>query len=244
MSQRAFSCTPRAREQPLPAPRHRPDRDEHDRERGEEEAELRVREDVHGLAEVDLPDQVGDREPGHDERAGEPQHAAAREPAVWRSRSCGEGRVQPPQRRDHVRDVLIRMRGRERQREHLGARALGDGQRRLLREPLAVPGQPVHRQEVDRGRDPLAGERRLVGVPVGAGPLRVDPDDVEVARMGVARVALERRDPVELGQPLVVERELPRADRGVLVRPCRAGRARSRRAGRRGSPCSRARSTS
>ena len=40
----------------------------------------------------------------------------------------------------------------------------------------------------------------------------VDADDVEVERVHVARVARERRDPVELGDAVVVERELPLAD--------------------------------
>ena len=35
----------------------------------------------------------------------------------------------------------------------------------------------------------------LVRVTVGAGELRIDPDDVEVERMGVARVAGERPIP-------------------------------------------------
>ena len=46
---------------------------------------------------------------------------------------------------------------------------------------------------------------------------RVDPDDVEVERVRVARVARERLDPVEVGEALVVERELPLADLGVLA---------------------------
>ena len=45
----------------------------------------------------------------------------------------------------------------------------------------------------------------------------VDADDVQVQRMRVAWVARERRDPVEVGEALVVERELARADRGVVL---------------------------
>ena len=60
-------------------------------------------------------------------------------------------------------------------------------------------------------------ERPLVLVAGRAGPLGVDPDDVEVQRVRVARVARERRDPVEVGEPLVVERELARADLGVRL---------------------------
>ena len=47
---------------------------------------------------------------------------------------------------------------------------------------------------------------------VAPAPRRVDPHDVEVQRVRVARVARERRDPVEPGEALVVERELARAD--------------------------------
>ena len=56
-------------------------------------------------------------------------------------------------------DVVVGVRGRERQREELVARALGHREGRLVGEALAVPAQPVHGQEVDRGRDPLLGER-------------------------------------------------------------------------------------
>ena len=45
----------------------------------------------------------------------------------------------------------------------------------------------------------------------------VDADDVEVQRVRVARVARERRDAVEVGEALVVERELARADRRVVL---------------------------
>ncbi len=88
---------------------------------------------------------------------------------------------------DRVEDVVVGVRRRERQREHLGAGPLGDRERRLVGIALAEPRQPVHREEVDARRDQLVGERVLVGVAVGAGALRVDPDDVEVERMRVAR---------------------------------------------------------
>ena len=67
-------------EQPLPAPRHRPDRADHDRERGEPPAGARVREHVRRLAEVDLPDDVGGAEAGDDERRADAhgsRHATA-----------------------------------------------------------------------------------------------------------------------------------------------------------------------
>ena len=121
----------------------------------------------------------------------------------------------PRQRLEHVRDVVVGVRRRERQREDLVARPLGDRQGRLAGEALAVPGEPVHGQEVDRGRDPLGGERLLELVAGQPEALASHADDVEVERVRVARVALERLDPVEAGDPLVVERELPLADRGV-----------------------------
>ena len=112
-------------------------------------------------------------------------------------------------------DVVVRVRRREREREHLVAGALGDRAAAAGREALAVPAQPVHGQEVDARRDPLLRERALVLVARSARERRIDPDDVEVERVRVARVARERRDPVEAGDRLVVERELPRADRRV-----------------------------
>ena len=68
----------------------------------------------------------------------------------------------------------------------------------------------MHRQEVDRGADVLVGERALVLVVVA--PASVDPHDVEVERVHVARVARDRLDAVELGDGLVVEREVAPAD--------------------------------
>ena len=67
-------------------------------------------------------------------------------------------------------------------------RLLGDREWRLLGEALAVRGQPVHGQEVDARPDPLLAESLLVLVPRRPGPLRVDADDVEVERVGVALV--------------------------------------------------------
>ena len=152
--------------------------------------------------EVDLPDQVGDREAGEEQRRRDAKRAA---------HACDA-----PERLDHVRDVVVGVGGRERQREDLVARALGDRQRRLPGEALAVPGEPVHGQEVDRGRDPLGRERALQLVPAEAETGGVDPDDVEMEGVRVARVALERLDPVEPRDPLVVERELALARGGVL----------------------------
>ena len=80
--------------------------------------------------------------------------------------SCREPRVDPPDGVDRVEDVVVGVRGRERQREHLVARALGDGQRRAGRVAVAEPGQPVHGQEVDARRDQLLAEGALVGVAV------------------------------------------------------------------------------
>ena len=81
-------------QQPLPAPRHRPHREHHDRDRAEEVADVRVREDVQRLREVDLPDQVGEAEAGDDERPGEAEkslvHAARR---ALRHGPCGSVRT-------------------------------------------------------------------------------------------------------------------------------------------------------
>src|SRR5205085_731214 len=72
--------------QPLPAPGHRPHRHDHDPERGDEVAEARVRELVPGAVEVDLRDQVPDREARDDERPGDaerPSHARNRSWSRW-----------------------------------------------------------------------------------------------------------------------------------------------------------------
>src|SRR5919198_3477453 len=75
-------------QEPLPAPRHRPDGDDHDRERGQEVADPSVGQLVPGATEVDLPHQVCDREPGDDERPGDaqqPSHPANRAWTRWRA---------------------------------------------------------------------------------------------------------------------------------------------------------------
>src|SRR5438105_2338148 len=72
-------------EQPLPAPGHRPHGHDHDRERGDEVGQPCVRELVPGAVEVDLRDEVRDREPRHDERAEDAQRPShARNPAWTR----------------------------------------------------------------------------------------------------------------------------------------------------------------
>ena len=60
-------------EQLLPAPGHRPDRADHDRHRAQEVGDVRVRQEVQRLREVDLPDQVGGAETRDGERPCEPE---------------------------------------------------------------------------------------------------------------------------------------------------------------------------
>src|SRR5207244_6492390 len=55
-------------EEPLPAPGHRQNGDDHDPDRAEEVAEPGIAEHVDGLADVDLPEDVGGAKAGHDER--------------------------------------------------------------------------------------------------------------------------------------------------------------------------------
>src|SRR5262249_26010603 len=77
-------------EQQLPPPGHRPDRDEHDPERGQEEADARVAEDVPRLAKVDLPEDVGQAEPGDHQRrddADQPPAGQAVNAALTRRRA-------------------------------------------------------------------------------------------------------------------------------------------------------------
>ena len=69
---------------------------------------------------------------------------------------------------------------------------------------------------MDRGRDPLGCESLLKLVAGQAEALGIDANDVEMERMGVAGVALERLDPVQAGDPLVVQRELALPRGGVL----------------------------
>src|SRR5436190_725115 len=64
--------TPTRAEQLLPAPRHRPDGQDHDRDSTDEVAEVRVHEDVQRLPDVDLPEDVRGAETGDDERRQKP----------------------------------------------------------------------------------------------------------------------------------------------------------------------------
>ena len=75
----------------------------------------------------------------------------------------------------------------------------------------------MHGEEVDARPDPGLVEEPLVLVARAARPLRVDADDVQVQRVDVARVARQRLDAVELGDPLVVQLEVPLADRRVPI---------------------------
>ena len=178
---------PLRREQPLPALRHRDDGQDHDRDREQEPPRARVGEHVGGLAEVDLPDEVRDGE-AREERASRRPGAAC----FMRRRVAD-----PLQRLEHVRDVVVGVRRRERQREDLVTRPLGDRQRRLVREALAVPREPVHGQEVDRGRDPLGGERLLQLVARQRRSARRRPGrrrgGARACRAGRARAARSRR---------------------------------------------------
>ena len=63
----------------------------------------------------------------------------------------------------------------------------------------------------------LVRERPLIGVAGRAGTVGIDADDVEMAGVVVTRVACERLDAREPCEPLVVERELPRANLAVVV---------------------------
>jgi hypothetical protein len=69
-------------EQELPPPRHRDDGQEHDDDRGQEVAPVRVAEDLDRLAEVDLPDQVRRGEAGDGERRDQAQDALVHETSV------------------------------------------------------------------------------------------------------------------------------------------------------------------
>src|SRR6266576_3475650 len=117
-------------EQPLPAPGHRPDREHNDRDRGGEVREVRVHEYVHGLADVDLPEDVGGAETGDDERPGEPDQAPfhrlsvttapARAPEWLRGdganrgddRRCRQARVQRLDHRRRMKSLVRPPKGR------------------------------------------------------------------------------------------------------------------------------------
>ena len=60
-------------QQLLPAPRHRPDREHHDRHGAQEVAQVRVREQVQRPREVDLPDEVRSAEAGDEQRRADPE---------------------------------------------------------------------------------------------------------------------------------------------------------------------------
>jgi hypothetical protein len=129
----------------------------------------------------------------------------------------GEAGVDTAKRVHRVRDVLVRVRRRERQGEHLLPGPLRDGKRRLFGEVLAVIRERVHREEMDAGADVLVGERTLVGVAVGARVLGIDADDVQVERVPVARIARQRRDPRQVGHGCVVGLDVAAADLGVHI---------------------------
>src|SRR5262249_3675393 len=98
--------------------------------------------------------------------------------------------------------------------------ALRLGQRRLPRRQQVarrIRRELVYGQEVDRGADVLLGERALVFVAGRAGAFRVDPDDVEVVGVRVARGAGGGVDPVELRDRLVVRGDVRLADRAVAL---------------------------
>ena len=100
--------------------------------------------------------------------------------------------MDPAERVDHVRDVLVGVRRGKREGEHLCAGPLGYGKQRLAGQELAVRTQRVHGEEVDARRDVLLGEQRRVVVAPAARALRVDSDDVEVERMQVTVVTAVR----------------------------------------------------
>ncbi len=214
------SCTPRAREQQLPAPRHRRHRDERQERREQEPGDARRAEDVRRLAEVDLV--RGCRRRRATRRAASLRCAAGA--------SSGQPLVDAAERRDRVADVVVRVRRRERQRQHLGAGALGDRQRRLVR------------RRAGRGT-------RSAGAPAGSGSTcrcsrrssarctssrsaNVTPHDVEVVGVHVAGIARDRLDR-RRGRRSRRRRSRP-AGCGSrrAARPCRAARARSTRARR------------
>ena len=64
VSQAKRVVDPLGGEHPLPAQRHRQRGEGHDRDGEREPGEVRVAEDLDGLLEVDLPDDVADRQPG------------------------------------------------------------------------------------------------------------------------------------------------------------------------------------
>ena len=225
----------------------------HDRDRAEEVARARVAEDVQRLADVDLPEDVGDTEAGDDDPGRDFTGGAGTRPLERRMRRRREtvGSVlttpgEPPRargaaRRSRPRCPASECAGESGSESTSSPGPLGDRQRRLPGIALAVRAQPVDGQEVDARPDPLVRERALVLVARRAGPLGVDADDVEVERVRVARVARERLDAVEVGDARVVGGDVAQRGSRGAARACRAGRARSRRARRRGSPCSRAR---
>ena len=71
-------------------------------------------------------------------------------------------------------------------------------------------------EEVDARADVLLREREAVLVARGAGALLVHPHDEQVVGVGVARVAGDGLDPVELGDRGVVELDLRHSGRAVL----------------------------
>ena len=80
-------------EQPLPAPRHGQHRHRHDRHRRRQPPVIRLGEDVDGLVEIDLPDDVGEAQARDDERRGDPHAAPLRHASLPVNRACTRNRA-------------------------------------------------------------------------------------------------------------------------------------------------------
>ena len=142
--------------QPPPAPGHRPDGEDHDRDRAEEVPAVRVREDVQRLPDVDLPEDVSGAETGDDERREDPR------PFVHLRERLGIGRAEAyvfGGLRRPLESLVAALAGREH-----GACAVGS--------PVdAGPLDPVHgRCFVEALGDACAGEEEDAGAhPRGSG---------------------------------------------------------------------------
>ena len=122
------------------------------------------------------------------------------------------------QHADDVVDVVERVRRRQRQRQHLPGGELGVRETQIG-VAMAVPGQLVHREEVQSRADLGLRQRVGVGVAIAAGELGIDADHVQVIRVARPRaeLAADRRDAREAGKALVVARRLGGATRVVLL---------------------------
>ena len=171
----------------------------------EEVLELGVAEDVDRLADVDLPEDVGDAEAGDDERRADPDRAAShpvKAACTRRSASIASSMSASECAGESGSDSTSAP----------ARSATGSGGWSGKRSRYAVSRWTGRKWTLVPMFSSASASRYSSRVaPASA----LDPHDVEVERVQVARVARQRVDPVQLGDGRVVDLDLPQPDRPV-----------------------------